>query len=73
VSEQYVIDVLNKLDLNKALGPDIIGNTMLLAVKNEVTKPLRLLFNKSFQCKIFPIFITFFNVVSSYAVCPIDV
>jgi hypothetical protein len=24
VSEQYVIDVLNKLDLNKALGPDII-------------------------------------------------
>jgi hypothetical protein len=54
VSEQDVIDVLNKLDLNKALGPGIIGNTMLLAVKNEVTKPLCLLFNKSFQCKIFP-------------------
>jgi hypothetical protein len=27
---------------------------MLIAVKNEVAKPLCLLFNKSFQCKIFP-------------------
>ena len=54
VSEQDVIDVLNTLDPNKAVGPDIISNTMLIAVKNEVAKPLCLLFNKSFQCKIFP-------------------
>ena len=53
VSEQDVIDVLNILDLNKAVGPDIISNKMLIAVKNEVAQPLSLLFNKSFQCKIF--------------------
>ena len=54
VSKQDVIDVINTLDPNKAVGPDIISNTMLIAVKNEVAKPLCLLFNKSFQCKIFP-------------------
>ena len=54
MSEQDVIDVLNILDPNKAVGPDIISNKMLIAVKNEVAKPLSLLFNKSFQCKIFP-------------------
>jgi hypothetical protein len=54
VCEQDVIDVLNILDPNKAVGPDIISNKMLIAVKNEVAKPLSLLFNKSFQCKIFP-------------------
>ena len=54
VSEQDVLDVLNILDPNKAVGPDIISNKRLIAVKNEVAKPLCLLFNKSFQCKIFP-------------------
>jgi hypothetical protein len=54
VSEQDVIDVLNTLEPNKAVRPDIISNKMLIAVKNEVAKPLFLLFNKSFQCKIFP-------------------
>jgi hypothetical protein len=42
VSEQDVIDVLNILDPNKAVGPDIISNKMLIAVKNEVAKPLSL-------------------------------
>jgi hypothetical protein len=50
VREQDVIGVLNTLDPNKAVGPDIISNKMLIAVKNEVAKPLCLLFNKSFQC-----------------------
>ena len=54
VSEQDVIDVLNILDPNKAVGPDIISNKMLIAVKNEVAKSLCFLFNKYFQCKIFP-------------------
>jgi hypothetical protein len=44
VSQQDVIDVLNILDPNKAVGPDIISNKMLIAVKNEVAKPLSLLF-----------------------------
>ena len=54
MSEQDVNDVLNILDPNKAVGPDIISNKRLIAVKNEDAKPLCLLFNKSFQCKIFP-------------------
>jgi hypothetical protein len=54
VSEQDVIDVMNILDPSKAVGPDIITNKMLIAVKNEVAKSLSLLFSKSFQCKIFP-------------------
>ena len=54
MSEQDVINVLNIVNPNKAVGPDIISNKMLIAVKNEVAKTLCLLFNKSFQCKIFP-------------------
>jgi hypothetical protein len=33
VSEQDVIDILNILDPNKVVGPDIISNKMLIAVK----------------------------------------
>jgi hypothetical protein len=32
VSDQDVIDVLNTLDPNKDVGPDIIRNKMLIAV-----------------------------------------
>jgi hypothetical protein len=42
VSEQDVNDVLNILDPNKAVGPDIISNKMLIAVKNEVAKRCRI-------------------------------
>jgi hypothetical protein len=32
-----------------AVGHDIISNRMLLAVKNEIAKPMSLLFNRSIQ------------------------
>ena len=54
VSEQDVLDILSTLDVNKAVGPDIVSNRMLLAVRNEISKPLCLLFNKSLNDKIFP-------------------
>ena len=54
VSEQEVLDIISTLDKNKAVGPDIISNRMLLAVRNEVSKPLCLLFNKSLREKVFP-------------------
>jgi hypothetical protein len=37
------------LNVDKAVGHDIISNRMLLAVKNEIAKPLSLLFNRSIQ------------------------
>jgi len=42
------------LNVDKAVGHDIINNRMLLAVKNEITKPLSMLFNRSLQEMFFP-------------------
>jgi hypothetical protein len=46
VSEQDILDMISTLDANKAVGPDIISNKMLIAVKVQITKPLCMLFNK---------------------------
>ncbi|CAC5379360.1 unnamed protein product [Mytilus coruscus] len=40
VSEQDVYDIISTLDVNKAVGTDIISNRMLLAVRNQISKPL---------------------------------
>ncbi|CAC5363660.1 unnamed protein product [Mytilus coruscus] len=52
VSEQDVLDIVSTLDANKAVGPDIVSNRMLLAVRNEISKPLCLLFNKSLHDRV---------------------
>jgi hypothetical protein len=52
--EQEVIDMLCTLNANKAVGPDIISNRMLVSVKEEISKPLCSLFNKSLREKVFP-------------------
>ena len=54
VCEQDVIDIISTLNADKAVGHDIISNRMLLAVKNEIAKPLPLLFNRSIQEMVFP-------------------
>ena len=54
VTEQEVIDMLCTLNANKAVGPDIISNRMLVSVKEEISKPLCSLFNKSLREKVFP-------------------
>ena len=41
-----VIDIISMLNVDKAVGHDIISNRMLLAVKNEIAKPLSMLFNR---------------------------
>ena len=51
VTEQEVIDMLCTLNANKAVGPDIISNRMLVSVKEEISKPLCSLFNKSLPWK----------------------
>jgi hypothetical protein len=38
---------LSILDSNKATGPDKISNKIIISIKNEIAKPLCLLFNKS--------------------------
>ena len=53
-SEQYILDMISTLDANKAVGPDIIGNKMLIAVKVQISKPLWMLFHKYLHQNIFP-------------------
>jgi hypothetical protein len=45
--------MLCTLNANKAVGPDIISNRMLVSVKEEISKPLCSLFNKSLREKVF--------------------
>ena len=54
VFEQDVIDIISTLNPNKAVGPDLISNKMLIAVKNEIVLPLSMLFNKSLKLGVFP-------------------
>ena len=47
MSEQNILDMISTLDANKAVGPDIISNKMLIAVNGQISKPLCMLFDKS--------------------------
>jgi hypothetical protein len=58
VSEQDILDMISTLDANKAVGPDIISNKMLIAVKVQISKPLCMLFNKSLHQNIFALLST---------------
>jgi hypothetical protein len=39
---------------DKATGPDKISNKMIISIKNEIAKPLCLLFSKSLRLKKYP-------------------
>ena len=49
VREEEIIDIISILDSNKATGPDKISNRMIIYIKNEIAKPLCLLFSKSLR------------------------
>ena len=51
VREEEIIAIISILDSNKATGPDKISNKMIISIKNEIPKPLCLLFNKSLRLK----------------------
>ena len=53
VFEQDVVDIISTLNPNKAVGPDLISNKMLIAAKNELALPLSMLFNKSLKLCVF--------------------
>jgi hypothetical protein len=54
VREEKIIDIISILDSNKATGPDKISYKMIISIKNEIAKPLCLLFNKSLRLKKIP-------------------
>ena len=54
VREEEIIDKISILDSNKATGPDKISNKMIISIKNEIVKPLCLLFSKSLRLKKYP-------------------
>ena len=54
VFEQDVVDINSTLNPNKAVGPNLISNKMLIAVKDEIALPLSMLFKKSLKLGVFP-------------------
>lgn len=54
VTEEQVYKVLLNLNVNKASGPDGIGNMLLKNIAHSITKPLTLLYNKSLVSGKFP-------------------
>ena len=51
---EEIIDIISILDSNKTTGLDKISNKMIIFIKNEIAKPLCLLFNKSLRLKKYP-------------------
>ena len=47
ISESDVLKTIEKMDTNKAAGPDKISPRILKETKHQVSKPLSILFNKS--------------------------
>ncbi|MBW6351215.1 reverse transcriptase family protein, partial [Pseudomonas aeruginosa] len=54
VTEREVLNCLDKLKVNKMPGPDTISPRVLKEAKDELSKPLTLLFNKSLQSGTMP-------------------
>ena len=46
-------DILAILNVNKALGPDMVSNRMLKYTSTSVSKPLSILYDRSLQEVIF--------------------
>ena len=66
ISENEVKDILSTLNVNKASGPDSISHKMLKYVSNAVSKPLKILFNRTLAESHFPEPWKLNNVVSLY-------
>ena len=54
ITEEMVMKVLNKLDVNKSAGPDGITNRLLKSCKEALVKPLTKIFRKSMETGIVP-------------------
>ena len=54
ISQQYVRDVLNNLNVTKASGPDLISPRLLKECATILSKPLSIIFNRSLLQGYFP-------------------
>ena len=54
ITEKEIIDIIDILNPNKAVGLDTISHKILKLTKHTISKPLTLLFNKSLQDSTFP-------------------
>ena len=54
ILQSEVIDILNLLKVNKAIGPDGISHRMLKYTSKTISVPLTNLFNLSFEQNIYP-------------------
>ena len=54
LSTEEVTQAINNLDKNKAVGPDMVHNRLLISACPEIVEPLTNLFNKSLANGLFP-------------------
>ena len=54
ITEDEIRDVIINLDPNKASGPDLISNKMIKQVATAISKPLKIIFNRSLCESVFP-------------------
>ena len=54
IHKSDIEDVIGNLDINKAVGPDLISHRVLKNVRHSISAPLTLLFNKSLDQGLFP-------------------
>ena len=54
ITRQQIEDIISTLEVNKAAGPDLISHKLLKNIKQSISKPLQILFNKSLLDQTFP-------------------
>jgi len=54
LTEQEIIDTIQILNVNKAVGEDLISHKVLKNICHSISKPLCILYNKSLHTSIFP-------------------
>ena len=54
ITEDEIRDVIINLDPNKASGPDLISNKMIKQVATAISKPLKIIFNRSLCESVVP-------------------
>ena len=54
ITDEMIIYVIKNLDPNKAVGPDLIHNKLLIKAMDVIVKPLKILLNRSLNEEKFP-------------------
>ena len=54
LSIEEVTNVIKDLDCNKAVGPDMVHNRLIVSAQPLIAEPLTILFNKSLENGVFP-------------------